>query len=113
MNAKAIKFEAIPEYAYPSVPGKQAFFETVALLGLEGKPIRLSAADQRRVLGFPVFGKQEIIVSKNGTVTAVRSVAFGMDCEVGEYLASTIEAAANAGKKLSPGVSGPDFFSQH
>ncbi len=25
----------------------------------------------------------------------------------------TVKAAANAGKKLSPGVSGPDFFSQH
>lgn len=105
-----ISFEAIPEYAYPSVPGKLAFFETVALLGLEEKPIRLSAADQRRVLGFPVFGKREIVVSRAGSVKMSRSTGFGQDYESCEYSASFIERAVVAGKKLSPGVSGPGYL---
>ena len=107
---KAQMIQAIPDYAYPITPGKLAFFETIALLGLEEKPIRLSAADQRRVLGFPVFGKQEIVVSKLGSVKMCRLTGFGQDCESCEYSASVIEKAAAAGKKLLPGVSGPGYL---
>ena len=55
------------------------FFEAVAIEGLEGEFFRIPAATQRRFFGRVVFGKLPVKVGKNGTVTTLRSVAYGRD----------------------------------
>jgi hypothetical protein len=107
---KTAAFTTIPEWAMPQAPGRLSFFETIALAGLEGVEIRLSAATQRALLGFPVFGKQSIKVNADGTVTVARVTCFGTDYEISEYAAQHIERAANAKLRLSPGTFGPGYL---
>lgn len=96
----------LPEYAFPahaSAAGHLSFFEGIALAGLENSEIRLSAADQRRLLGFPVFGKQRLRVSPSGEVVVSRSACFGTTREVAIYSARQVEAAITARRQLRPG----------
>ena len=51
-------FTTLPDWTLPRAGSVIDLFETVALAGLEGTWIRLSAADQRRVIGFPIFGSR-------------------------------------------------------
>jgi len=60
-------------------PDATGFFEAVAIEGLEGKFIRVSAADQRRYFGRPVFGRRAVRVSKEGKITVKKTQAFGKD----------------------------------
>lgn len=106
-----MKFEEIPAWVLKGPPpGILTFFESIALAALEGKWIRLDADTQREILGFPVFGKQELKVESGGTVTVRRSACFGLDSEWATYEAMKVGAAAKAGKKLSPGVTGPGYY---
>jgi hypothetical protein len=107
-TAAAITFASIPSWTRPARRDALALFETIALAGLENQWIRLSAADQRDVMGGVVFGKQEIRVTDAG-VEVVRSVGFGQDAESATYGVDRIRAAIASGKSLAPGLSGPNY----
>ncbi|MDD2811249.1 hypothetical protein [Rhodoferax sp.] len=108
---KANTFAAVPAWTYEgTTPSVFTFFEAVALAGLEEQPIRLDAATQRALLGFPVFGRRSITVHKTGTVSSVVPVAFGQDFEASTYPAALVSQAAQAKKELRPGTSGPRYF---
>ena len=81
------------------------FFSAIALAGMEHRPIRLSAATQRALLGYPVFGKRVITVNGDkGTVSCTVSRGFGMDYEQAYYTRATVQSAVNTRKQLIPGV---------
>jgi hypothetical protein len=112
-TAAALTFAAIPAWTLPAQGDALAIFETIALAGLEGQWIRLSAADQRRVLGANVFGRQEIRVDAQG-VQVCRSVGFGQDSETATYGLAQLRGAVATGTRLAPGLSGPSYYSgQH
>ena len=101
-----MKFDyiSIPSWAYPTTPSISEFFTTMALLGLENKRIRISADDQRKILGHNVFGKQSL------TIRVVRVIAFGLDYESITYDKSIIEKAICLGKSLSPQMTGGKYL---
>lgn len=103
-------FTALPAWAMPDAPHGTAIFEVAALADVEGKWMRLNAATQRALMGFPVFGRQPISVNADGTITVSRSVCFGTMRESATYPADVVRAAAAARKRLSPGVFGPAYF---
>lgn len=105
-----LKFTAIPAWAKPAKADRWTLYETFALLKLEGQWVRLSAADQRAVIGYPVFGKQEFRVNADGTVDVRRVTCFGNDCEQRDYFPAWIRAAVEACKRLSPGVYGDGYY---
>ena len=100
----------IPDWAKPDAPHKSAIFEVVALAGIEGKWIRMSAADQRAIIGHPVFGKQSICVKEDGTVDVVRKTCFGSDSEIATYTPDRIARAVAEKKRLSPGCYGGSYL---
>lgn len=104
-----MQFTNIPTWAIPQKADRWTFFETMALLGLENQWIRLSAANQRALLGAAVFGKQEIMVDEFGTVSVRRVTCFGMDSERAEYSPIKVRETVAQNKKLSPGVFGPSY----
>ena len=105
-----MQFTNIPAWAIPKKADRYTFYETMALLNLENKWIRLSAAMQRALLGANVFGKQQFMVNDMGVVTVSRSSCFGMDCEIGEYDAIRVLQAVTENKKISPSVFGPGYL---
>ena len=107
---KPLTFANIPAWTLPSVPSALSFFESISLAGLEGQWIRLDAATQKALLGGVVFGKQEICVNDAGGVSVSRSVCFGQDSEDATYEISSIRAALEQKKLLSPGVSGARYL---
>ena len=106
----AMQFTAIEQWAMPKVPGILSFFETIALSDLEGKEIRLAAATQRAILGFPVFGKQPFTVHDDGSVTVRITIAFGQDSEERTYSPREIDYARQHGLYVRPFTSGPGIF---
>jgi hypothetical protein len=105
-----MKFAVIPDWAMPDKPGARALFEVAALAGIENKWVRLSAAQQRQVIGSPVFGKQQLRANDDGTVDVMRSTCFGADHEQANYGINSISAAAAQGKRLIPGAFGPGVY---
>ena len=70
-----MKFAAIPTWTYADqTPSKYTFITAIKLAGLEGKSIRLCAADQRRLLGGVPFGKCLVTVYEDGRIEVGRSV---------------------------------------
>lgn len=110
MRKTTIKFESIPEWTYEGKkPNIYTFFESIALAGLEDKWIRISADDQRKILGYPVFGKREIRVN-DGYVESIIKVCFGTDFERAKYSAKKIEMAVDSEKQLCPGYTGEKYM---
>lgn len=105
-----MNFVNIPEFAIPECPGALALYETFALLGIENQYVRMSASDQRAIMGAAPFGKQQFMVMDNGDVRILRSACFGNDFEMAEYEPTKIKGAIAAKKKLSPGTFGPNYF---
>lgn len=102
---------AIPEWTYKGKPPSiYTFAEAIALSGLEGQAIRLDAATQRALLGFPVFGRRSLVLLPSGEIESTVSVCFGTDSETAKYSAATVKRAALAQKELRPGSSGPRFL---
>jgi hypothetical protein len=58
----------IPAFAFPAMPDALALFETIALAGLEGRWIRLSLRDQKRIVGAVVFDYASIRINADGTL---------------------------------------------
>jgi hypothetical protein len=104
------KFTAIPAWAIPAKADRYTLYETFALLKLEGQWVRLSAADQRAVIGHAVFGKQEFRVNADGTVDVRRSACFGLDTEQQNYFPAWVRAAVEACKKLRPSTFWPGYY---
>lgn len=110
-NRTALLFAQVPAWSRPTAASALSFFETIALAGLEGQWIRMSAADQRAILGYPIFGKQEFRVLPEGIVEVFRSTAFGMDGEIGQYDLHAIKLAIRRKQRMSPGMSGARYLS--
>jgi hypothetical protein len=73
------KFETLPDWTIdPDHQDGAALASALRLAGLTEKWVRLTAETQRKVLGYPVFGKRAIYASA-GDVRIVRSVCFGLD----------------------------------
>lgn len=100
----------LPAWVIPATPDRLALHEAAALLGIEGKWIRMSAPDQRALMGHPVFGKQEFRVLESGDVEVTRSTGFGTDSETCTYTPSRVAGALVARKRLSPGMQGQSYF---
>ncbi len=100
-----VKMAEVPAWAYEGcAPSAYTFFAAIALACLEDVAIRLDAATQRALLGFPVFGKRVFRVdARTGTVRVMRSACFGTDCNSGDYPASIVRLAAEQKKGLNPG----------
>jgi hypothetical protein len=104
-----IEFTHIPEWTYTDVsPSVLTFFEVIALSGLEGEWIRLSADTQRKLLGHNVFGKRSIRI-KDGLVECIIKIAFGNDFEHTTYEQSHVRRAVELGKQLRPGYTGKNY----
>jgi hypothetical protein len=107
-----MKFTTLPDFVFPDIPGEFGALETaIELAGLTNTWVRLSAADQRRLLGFAVFGKQEVRVDDDSIVSVRRSIAFGQDFERAEYSHTTIAKACDCHKLLTPSSISPRHFS--
>ena len=94
-----IGYIAIPDWAIGE-PGVCSFAAAIALAGMEGKWFRLSAATQRKLLGYSVFGKVSILCD-GMSVTTRRSACFGMDSSTVEHSWSDIAEHAHAKRKVS------------
>jgi hypothetical protein len=107
-----MNFTTLPDYVFPATPGAFGALETaIELAGLTGKWVRLSAADQRRLMGFAPFGKREVRVDSDSIISLRHRIAFGSDYSRGEYESSTVRAACAAGKLLCPDSTGPRYYS--
>ena len=100
-----VKVAEVPAWAYDGcAPSAYTFFAAIALAGLEDVAIRLDAATQRALLGFPVFGRRVFQVdARTGMVRVLKSACFGTDCNSGDYPASIVRLAAERKKGLNPG----------
>jgi len=96
MTTSTIKFQEIAAWAIAEEKDARALFECVALLGLEGKWIRLSAAQQRAIMGANVFGKKEFCIGEDGELRVAHSVAFGQDKEIIYYTLADVQRAIAA-----------------
>ena len=101
----------LPAFCLPE-PGEPrdgaALLATLALARLEGKWIHLSAASQRKVLGFPVFGKCRIRSRYDKThgqyvIDMIRTTGYGLDFESGSFTLGEITKAAKAKTTLRIG----------
>jgi hypothetical protein len=106
---KNVTIISIPAWAKPKKADRYTAFEAAALLGFQDQWVRMSAADQRALLGFAVFGKRAFRINDNGTIDVIRSTCFGADYELATYLPGRVIDAASMGKELSPGTFGPKF----
>jgi hypothetical protein len=106
MNIQAIN---IPTWAKPAKADRYTLHEAAALLGFEGQWVRMTAQDQRALMGFAVFGKRAFKINDNGTITVQRSTCYGLDTEKAEYMPGKVYEAATQHKQLSPGTFGPSF----
>uniref|UniRef100_A0AB39CED8 Uncharacterized protein n=1 Tax=Pseudomonas phage HRDY3 TaxID=3236930 RepID=A0AB39CED8_9VIRU len=107
---RRVTFTAIADWAVPKFPGILSFFETIAVSDLENKEIRLDAATQRAVIGYPVFGKQAFTVNSDGSVTVRKSVGFGRDSEERTYSAREVDYARMNQLRMEPCTQGPGLF---
>lgn len=101
---------ALPQWVKPEQPNTLALYEAAALLNVENQWIRMSAADQRALIGHAVFGKQAFMVRADGVVVVMRKTCFGADYEACEYSTARIDKAARHGLKLVPGAFGPGIL---
>ena len=116
MRIHKIKFDddKIPAWTYEGKePSIYTFVETIALAGLEDKHIRLSAGLQRRLLGFPVLGKQEFRVGSNGELYVWTSACFGTDFNSTRMPVVYAGVAAKRGERIHAALSGRGIFSAY
>ena len=105
MKSTKIKFDALPDWTYAGADaGIYTFCTALCLAKLGGKWVRLTADTQRKLLGFPVFGKQSFKYDiETGNILVARKVCFGTDCEIWEGHYTEIRDLAYAKKKIVPG----------
>jgi hypothetical protein len=73
------------------------------LAGLDGRWLRLPAAQQRAIFGANLFGKKKILIDTDnqGVVHYAFSVCFGTDWATGEYSFEEIARQVNEGRPLT------------
>lgn len=75
---KRVEIVKLPDWVLPGLQKDGASMAAaLALASLEDKWIRLDAATQRKLLGFPVFGKRAILVDSNDGSVLVYQSALG------------------------------------
>jgi len=95
-----ITITKIPEWTYDGIkPSVHTFFAAITLANLDDVCIRISAEDQRSLLGYPVFGKKEIKIS-GGLVRCYHMKSFGQDCDVTEHSSNNIMEYVNNKRKI-------------
>ena len=94
-----IETVAVPVWVIGNENDGPAVASALALAELEGRWIRLSAATQRKLLGFPVFGKRAIY-SDGGNVRTMHSAAFGTDANVDIWTWADVTRAAREKRQL-------------
>jgi hypothetical protein len=72
------------------------------LAGLDGRWLRLTAAQQRAIFGANVYGKKQIFIDTDnqGVVHYSYSACYGTDWATGEHSFDRIVRAANDGHHL-------------
>lgn len=94
-----IYFATIPDWAIGAGKDGPTLASAISLADLEERWIRLDAATQRKILGYPVFGKRAIY--SNGTeLRTSYSAAFGTDSVTEIWSWGAITKAARARKSL-------------
>ena len=100
-RAKKVDFVEIPDWAIdPKRHDGAAVASALALTNNEGKWVRLTAESQRRLLGYPVFGKQKIYAT-SAEVKVSRKCAFGTDFCMTTYSWGEITSMACEGRKVN------------
>lgn len=96
-----MKFETIPSWTYDADDHSvHSFFAAITLSNLDHKHIRITAEDQRKLLGFPIFGKKEIKVF-DGVVKCYHMKAFGQDCDITEHTPSDLKRFIESKTKIT------------
>lgn len=81
-SPRTCKIASIPMWTHGDDASIFSFVSAIALSGLEEQWIRVSVGDQRKLLGFPVFGRKAIkIIGKDSSVSIYKTQAFGQDGE--------------------------------
>lgn len=84
-TSRTIEYATFPDWVYPKdeqKPDVCTLASAVTLAGLDGKTFRMTAEDQRQLLGFPVFGKQAVTIDRERSkIHITRKVCFGTDFE--------------------------------
>lgn len=97
----SIKVVKIPRWAISEEKDGPALASAFKLADLEDKWVRLDAATQRKLIGYPVFGKQALRVLDRG-VEISRSAAFGTDVARSLFPFEVVTHAARNRRKLLP-----------
>lgn len=82
----------IPDWAIGEIKDCANLITAVALAGFEGKWIRLSAAQQRQIIGRAMLGKMAFRCTAS-TVTVTKKLCFGMDWELTDFTAAKFNEA--------------------
>lgn len=99
-KAQEMKFAEIPSWAYEcNEPSVHTFFAAITLAGLERKEIRLTAEMQRKLLGFPIFGKKEFVV-KDNMVKCYHKNCFGTNTDISLHTPASIICYVEDQKKV-------------
>lgn len=67
------------EWALPDEANVLAIFEFAALVGIENKWVKLRADVQKKLFGFAVFGKRDVMITDMGEVHMFTPNGFGFD----------------------------------
>lgn len=73
----------------------------IAIAGLDGWTGRLTAEQQRKIFGQPLFGKKKVTLdcTNGGRVHGYRDVCFGTDWDSFDFSFETIAETVNSGRK--------------
>jgi len=79
------RYETLPEWTYANAPKDlYSLAAAITLAGLENQWFRLTAQDQRNIVGDVRFGKRSICL-RDGQLYALRKVCFGGDYELTHF----------------------------
>ena len=90
---------SIPSWAIDESPSIFNLFSAICLAGLEGKRIKLTANDQRKLIGFPIFGRR-LVTFTGSAVEMFQTKDFGKDFESSTWTPGEIDEAAKNNKQL-------------
>lgn len=97
-----IEVVAVPDWVVNEIKDGPAMASALALAELEDKWLRLSAADQNKLVGYAVFGKKAIYIDSTSPseVRIMHSAAFGTDASISRYNWNAVTRAARERRRL-------------
>lgn len=98
----AMRFTHIPAWVMPNKPSRNSLWEVFAKLRIEDQWVRLSADDQRAVMGFAPFGRLEFCVMEDGDVIIRRRLTYGRGYEQSTYQPEQVRRAITLGLAITP-----------